>query len=409
MMKNSTSIRKDFPLLTTLQDGKPIVYLDSTATSLKPIQVVNAEREYYTTYSANVFRGIYRISEKATAEYEKARAIIAAFIGGKTEEIIFTRNASESLNLLMYTWGKQHLQKGDEIVTTIMEHHSNFVPWQQVAREKGCELKIVGLTENYDLDYEQLKKLITRKTKLLTITAMSNVLGTIVDIPKVSAIAKSINPSIIIIVDAAQSVPHIPVDVRTLGVDFLAFSAHKMLGPTGIGALWGRFELLETMQPFQFGGDMIKEVHIEDTVFNDVPHRFEAGTPNIAGVIGFGQAVSYLSDVGMQNVRNHEKEMTEYAIQKLESIKGITIYGPRDIAKKGGVISFRLEGIHPHDIAQILDQHNVCIRVGFHCAQPLHDSRIGGPTARASFYIYTDTRDIDALVAGITEVQKIFT
>jgi cysteine desulfurase/selenocysteine lyase len=407
-MKNINTIKKDFPLLTTRQDGKKIIYLDSTATSLKPIQVIRAEQGYYTSYTANVFRGIYRISEKATAEYEKARTDIAAFISAKTEEIIFTRNTSESLNLLMYSWGKQHLQKGDEIVTTIMEHHSNFVPWQQLAKERGCVLKIVGLTPSYELDYEQLEQLVTRKTKLLTITAMSNVLGTIVDIPKVSAIAKSINPSIVIIVDGAQSVPHLPVDVCTLGVDFLAFSGHKMLGPTGIGAVWGRHELLEAMRPYQYGGDMIKEVHIEDTIFNDVPHKFEAGTPHIAGAIGFGAAVSYLSDLGMENVRTHEIAITEYALKKLNVVKGITIFGPKDASKKGGVISFRLEGIHPHDIAQILDQHNVCIRVGFHCAQPLHDTIIGGPTARASFYIYTDKSDIDAFVSGIREVQKIF-
>jgi cysteine desulfurase / selenocysteine lyase len=407
-MKNMNNVRKDFPIFSSLQDGKPLIYLDSTATSLKPQQVIDAQDEYYSKYTANVFRGIYRISEKATLEYENARAIIATFIHAKTEEILFTRNASESLNLVMYAWGKKNLQKGDEIVTTIMEHHSNFVPWQQVAIEKGCELKIVGLTPSYELDYIQLKKLITRKTKLLTFTAMSNVLGTLVDIPKVCEIAKSINPAIVIVVDGAQSVPHVPVDVSTVGIDFLAFSAHKMLGPTGIGALWGRKDILSKMQPFQYGGDMIKEVHINDTIFNDIPHKFEAGTPHIAGAIGFGAAVSYLSDLGMENVREHEIAITEYALKKLQVVKGMKIYGPHDASQKGGVVSFRLDGIHPHDIAQILDQHNVCIRVGFHCAQPLHDSVIGGPTARASFYIYTTESDIDALVSGLAFVQKTF-
>jgi cysteine desulfurase / selenocysteine lyase len=407
-MKNMKDVRKDFPIFSSLQDGKPLIYLDSTATSLKPQQVIDAQNEYYSKYTANVFRGIYRISEKATLEYENARAAIAAFIHARTEEILFTRNASESLNLVMYAWGKQNLQKGDEIVTTIMEHHSNFVPWQQVAIEKGCELKIVGLTPSYELDYTQLKKLITRRTKLLTFTAMSNVLGTLVDIPKVCEIAKSINPAIIIVVDGAQSVPHVPVDVSTGGIDFLAFSAHKMLGPTGIGALWGRKEILGEMQPFQYGGDMIKEVYIKETIFNDTPHKFEAGTPHIAGAIGFGAAVSYLSDLGMENVREHEIAITEYALKKLNAVKGMTIFGPSDASKKGGVVSFRLDGIHPHDIAQILDQHNVCIRVGFHCAQPLHDSVIGGPTARASFYIYTTESDIDALVSGLVFVQKTF-
>jgi cysteine desulfurase/selenocysteine lyase len=407
-MKNMKDVRKDFPIFSVLQDGSPLIYLDSTATSLKPQQVIDAEREYYEKYTANVFRGIYRISEKATETYENARAKISAFIHAGNEEIIFTRNTTESLNLIMYAWGKQNLEKGDEIVTTIMEHHSNFVPWQQIAKEKGCILKIVGLMPSYELNYEQLKHFITRRTKLLTITAMSNVLGTIIDIPRVTAIAKSINPAIVVVVDGAQSVPHMSVDVGRLGIDFLAFSGHKMLGPTGIGVLWGRKEILETMQPFLYGGDMIREVRIDETIFNSLPHKFEAGTPHIAGAIGLGAAVSYLSGLGMENVRNHEIKVTEYAMKKLDAIKSLTMYGPRDASKKGGVISFRLDGIHPHDIAQILDQDNVCVRVGFHCAQPLHDTFIGGPTVRASFYVYTEESDIDMLVSGLLHVQKIF-
>lgn len=405
----SLEMMRDFPLLSRNLHGKRIVYLDSTATSLKPMSVVEAVREYDTEYTANVFRGIYKISEKATEKYEGARKLIARFIGAEEpEEVIYTRNATEALNLVYATVATKRFGGGDEVVVTVMEHHSNFVPWQRLASDNGVKLKIWNVDKEGRLDYKDLNKLITRKTKLLTITAASNVIGTLVDIQKVVKISKSINPSCLVMVDAAQAVPHLPVDVKKWGADFIAFSGHKMLGPTGIGILWGKREHLEAMPPYQFGGDMIREVHLENTVFNSVPHKFEAGTPNISGAIGLGEAVSYLSGLGMENVRTHEQEITDYALKLLGGISGLTLYGPEDAGDRGGVVSFTLKGIHPHDIAQVLDDDNICIRVGFHCAQPLHEYLGIGPTARASFYVYTTKADIDALAEGLEKVKKVF-
>ncbi len=382
-------IRKDFPQLQRKINGKPIVYLDSTATSLKPQQVLDKENEYYTKYSANIFRGIYTISEEATAEYEKAREKVAAFIGARdAREVVFTRNVSESINLVAYS-----LIHGDEVVASIMEHHSNFVPWQQL-----------GMLNVWHMD-EDLDKLITRKTKLLAITAVSNVLGTIVPVKDIVAKVKSINPACLVLVDAAQAVPHMTVDVEDWGADFVAFSSHKMLGPTGVGVLWGRYGLLDSMSPFLYGGEMIKEVRVEKTIFKDLPHKFEAGTPHIAGVIGLGAAVDYLSTLGMDAVRKHEKEIVGYAMSELSNIKGLTIYGPRE---RGGVIAFTVTYAHAHDIAQILDEDNVCIRSGNHCAMPLHLSMNIAATARASFYVYTTKADVDALVRGLAKVKKMF-
>jgi cysteine desulfurase / selenocysteine lyase len=408
-MLDINKIRSDFPLLSKKIDHKPIIYLDSTATSLKPKQVIEKINQYYISYTANVFRGIYKISEKATAEYESARAKIAKFVGASdAKEIIFTRNTSESLNLVCASWAKNNLKSGDEIVTTILEHHSNFVPWQQMAIKSGIKLKIWYVESDGTMDYQQLNKLITRKTKLLTLTSMSNVLGTILDIKKTVSIVRKLNPKIVVMVDGAQSVPHMNVNVKNWGADFVAFSGHKMLGPTGIGALWGKPELLEQMEPYQYGGDMISEVHEDATVFNKIPHKFEAGTPHIAGAIGFGAAVDYLSNLGMENVREHEIRITDYAIKELSKIESLTIYGPKDVQKKGGVIAFSIKDIHPHDVAQILDEDNVCIRVGFHCAQPLHEYLNIGPTARASFYIYNTNSDVDALVKSLEKVKQIF-
>ena len=382
-------IRKDFPQLQRKINGKPIVYLDSTATSLKPQQVLDKENEYYTKYSANIFRGIYTISEEATAEYEKVREKVAAFIGAKdAREVVFTRNASESINLVAYS-----LIHGDEVVASIMEHHSNFVPWQQL-----------GTLNVWHTD-KDLDTVITRKTKLLAITAVSNVLGTIVPVKDIVAKVKSINPACLVLVDAAQAVPHMTVDVEDWGADFVAFSSHKMLGPTGVGVLWGRYGLLDSMSPFLYGGEMIKEVRVEKTIFKDLPHKFEAGTPHIAGVIGLGAAVDYLSTLGMDAVRKHEKEIVGYAMRELSNIKGLTIYGPRE---RGGVIAFTVTYAHAHDIAQILDEDNVCIRSGNHCAMPLHLSMNIAATARASFYVYTTKADVDALVRGLAKVKKMF-
>lgn len=408
-MIDVSAVRGDFPQLSRRASGKPLVYLDSTATALKPTAVINKINDYYTKYSANIFRGIYKLSEQATAEYEAARGKVARFIGAaRPEEVVFTRNTSESINLVAYSWGKEYLKKGDHIVATIMEHHSNFVPWQQMTRGKEIEFRVWGLEQDGRLNLKELEKLITRRTKLLAITAVSNVLGTINPMRQICQMVKRINPQCLVLVDAAQAVPHMPVDVGEWGADFVAFSGHKMLGPTGIGVLWGKFELLEAMPPFLFGGDMIREVHKDTTVFNSVPHKFEAGTPHIAGVIGLGAAVDYLTTLGMSNVLAHEEAITGYALRNLSRVKGIRIIGPRDMGYRGGVIAFTVAGIHPHDVAQILDEDNVCIRVGFHCAQPLHEYLTIGPTCRASFYVYTTKEDIDALVKGLEKVKKLF-
>ena len=385
----------DFPLLKRNINGKRIVYLDSTATSLKPQAVIDKENEYYTRYSANIFRGIYTISEEATAEYEDVRDNVARFIHAFREEIIFTRNTTESINLVA-----RAIKKSDEVVASIMEHHSNFVPWQQLAALRVWELKKDGT-----LNLNELEKLITRKTKLLAITALSNVLGTINPIEDIIRRVKRINPNCLVLVDAAQAAPHMPIDVRSWGADFVAFSSHKMLGPTGVGVLWGKMELLETLPPYQYGGEMIKEVHVDKTVFAKPPHKFEAGTPHIAGVIGLGAAVDYLEKLGMDNVRAHEVEITAYALKQLKQIGDITIYGPQE---RGGVIAFTMKGVHAHDIAQILDEDNICIRAGHHCAMPLHEYLKISATARASFYVYTTKEDIDMLISGLEKVKRLF-
>lgn len=401
-------IRNDFPQLRRKINGEPIVYLDSSATSLKPRPVIDAVTGYYTDYTANVFRGIYTTSEEATAAYERARGKVARFINASSPgEIVFTRNATESLNLLAAGVGKT-LQKGDEVVTTIMEHHSNFVPWQQRATKKNTGFRIWNLDEDGNLNLKELEKLVTRKTKVLALTAVSNVLGTINPIRHITHIVKRMNPECLVFVDAAQAVPHMPVDVIDWGADAIAFSGHKMLGPTGIGVLWAKMSVLEALAPYQYGGDMIEEVHRDKTIFRSPPHKFEAGTPHIAGAIGLGAAVDYLQTLGMDTVRKHEIEITDYALKALAQIKGIAVYGPEQAKNRGGVVAFRLEGVHPHDIAQVLDESGICIRVGFHCAQPLHEFLAIGPTARASFYVYTTNKDIDMLTMGLEEVKKLF-
>ena len=408
-MIDVAKIRKDFPLLARRINDKPIVYLDTTATSLKPVSVIAAMDQYYTRYCANIYRGIYTISEQATGEYERARAKIAVFINAwDAKEVIFTRNATESINLVAYSWGRTHTGKNDQIVTTVMEHHSNFVPWQQLALENGLELRIWNTDRNGELDINDLDTLITRKTKLFTFTAVSNVLGTINPTSQLVKRVKQINPGCLVLVDAAQAVPHMPVDVRGWGADFVAFSGHKMLGPTGIGVLWGKESLLEAMPPFLFGGEMITEVRPQKTTFKNSPHKFEAGTPDIAGAIGLGAAVDYLTSLGMDNVRSYEEEITDYAMKKLSDIKGLSYVGPKDVSLRCGVIAFTMGGIHPHDIAQILDNDNVCIRAGNHCAMPLHLSLGLGATARASFYLYTTREDVDTFIAGLGKVHKMF-
>jgi len=409
-MIDEKKIRRDFPILSRSTGGKPLTYLDSAATSLKPQCVIDKLNDYYTKYTANIFRGIYKISETATAEYERARRKVAEFIGvANADEVVFTRNTSESLNLIAYSWARKALKPGDHIVVPVMEHHSNFVPWQQMGKEFGWHIDIWRNNEQGLLDIKDLDTLITRRTKLLTITSVSNVLGTINPITAIVKKVKAINPHCLVVVDAAQAVPHMPVDVKVWNADFVAFSSHKMLGPTGVGVLWGRYELFERMTPFLYGGEMIQEVREDMSLFKHTPHKYEAGTPHIAGVIGLGAAVDYLAAIGMTAVRNHEEKIVSYAMKCLRNVVGLTMYGPTNLEQKGGVIAFTLKAAHAHDVSQILDDDNVCIRSGNHCAMPLHLSMNIHATARASFYIYTTKSDIDALVTGLEKVITVFT
>lgn len=398
--------KKDFPIF---QNNPGLVYLDSAATSLKPQSVIHLEAEYYEKYGANVFRGIYKISERATFEYEKTRDLVAQFINSSCkEEIVFTRNTTESLNLVAYSLGRQIVSEGDEIVTTIMEHHSNFVPWQQLALENGADFKVVGINQDGQLP-AYWPRVITKKTKIIALTFVSNVLATINPVKEIIMAAKKINPRIIAIIDAAQAVPHMKVDVQDLGCDFLAFSSHKMLGPTGVGILWGKYDLLDKMYPFQFGGEMIEKVSVDKTTFAKPPYKFEAGTPAIGQVIALQKAVEYLQKIGMDEVRNHEKLLVSYALKMLSEQFGkkITIVGPKNHNMRAGVIAFSFGKYHPHDIAQILDEVGIAIRAGHHCAMPVHEFLKMDATARASFYIYNNTRDVDELVNGLEKVEKI--
>lgn len=414
-MINSQQIKKDFPIF----HHKPgLTYLDSTATALKPKSVIDKEVEYYAQYSANIYRGIYEISEKATEEYEKTRTAVQKFIGSDSpDEVVFTRNTTESINLIAYSLGRQLIKEGDEVVTTIMEHHSNFVPWQQLAFENGADFKVIGVDEkgyllvnNEELRItEEIENAITKKTKILALTYISNVLGTINPVKKIIKAAKEINPEIITIVDAAQAVPHMKVDVQDLGCDFFAFSGHKMLGPTGVGVLWGKRELLETMYPFMYGGEMILVVDIAKSTFKNPPHKFEAGTPHIAGVIALRAAIEYLEKLDMKLVRKHEEEMAAYGYKKLKEHFGdtITILGPENAHHRCGVLSFMFGTYHPHDIAQILSDNSVAVRAGHHCAMPLHTYLHADATTRASFYVYNSKEDVDKLVKGLAEVKNI--
>lgn len=400
-------IRKDFPILQRkTHDSVPLVYLDSTATSQKPMAVIEAMNDYYRRSNANIHRGVHTLAEEATAMYEDARAKIAKFINAPSaKQIIYTRNTTESINLVAYTWARANLKAGDLVVLTEMEHHSNLVPWLMLQAERGIELDFIPVMEDGLLDLDSYKTLLSRTPKLVAFTHMSNVLGTINPAADIIRMAHEVGA--ITIVDAAQSVPHLTVDVQALDADFLAFSAHKMCGPTGIGALYGKTELLESMPPFLGGGDMIKEVKLLSFRPNTLPHKFEAGTPAIAEAVGFGAAVDYLTKVGMDNIAAHEHEITEYALERLEEIPGVKLFGP-SADKKGGVASFTFEGVHPHDVAQILDRDGIAIRAGHHCAQPLHE-KFGIPaTSRASFYLYNTKEEVDLLVNGIYKVKELF-
>jgi cysteine desulfurase/selenocysteine lyase len=405
--RSAAEIRQDFPILARQVHGKPLVYLDSTASSQKPRAVIEAMSEYYHLYNANVHRGVYEISEEATARMEKARVKVARFINARqSKQIIFTRNASESINLVAYAWGGAHIHAGDLIVLTEMEHHSNLVPWQLLAQRTGARLEFIPVSDDGLLRLDVYEKLLEQQPKLVAFAHMSNVLGTIT--PAREIIARAHAAGALALVDAAQSVPHLPVDVQELDADFLCFSGHKMLGPTGIGVLYGKREILEEMPPFMGGGDMIRTVHLRESTWNDLPWKFEAGTPAIAESIGLGAAVDYLSALGMEEVHRLEQEITSYAMEQLSAVPGLTIYGP-PAQQRGGVISFTLADIHPHDLASILDQEmGVAIRAGHHCAQPLMERYGLAATARASFYIYTLPEDIDTLVRGLHKALEIF-
>jgi cysteine desulfurase/selenocysteine lyase len=395
------AIRKDFPIFET-----GIAYLDSANTSQRPRQVTGAMMEYFEKYNSNIHRAAYRIAEEATVRYEAAREKVRAFINAaSTKEIIYTRGTTEAINLVAYSWGRKNIKPGDLIVLTILDHHSNIVPWQILAAEKGAEIQYVDIDERGELLQDQFAKLLARGPKLVAFNLVSNAMGTINPAREMVAAAKKAGATVL--VDGAQSTPHQPVDVRALGCDFYAFSGHKMLGPTGAGILYGRRELLEAMDPFMAGGDMIRTVRIEGTTYHDLPWRFEAGTQAIAEVIGLGAAVDYLTGLGMDAVRAHELEITEYAYEAMSDIDGLTVYGPPP-SRRAGVISFALEGIHPHDLATIADRDQVCLRAGHHCAMPLM-TRLGVPaTARASFYVYTQKDEVDRLVGSIHEAQRIF-
>ena len=399
-------VRKDFPIFETLAHGKPLVYLDSASTSQKPRQVVDRIVRFYETENANVHRGIYELGEKATAAYEGTRETAARFIGARsTRSIVFTRGTTEAINLVRFTWARDNVRAGDEILVTDMEHHSNLIPWQLHCLDSGAVLRHLPIDDEGRLRVDLLGDYVTEKTKLVALTLMSNVLGTINPVRQIADAAHAVGARIL--VDAAQAAPHLAFDVNELDADFLAFSSHKMCGPTGAGVLYGREDLLEDMPPFHGGGEMIREVWSDRATFAEIPHKFEAGTPNVAQVVGMGAAIDYLEDLGMDAVREHEIELTTYALERLTDA-GATIYGPSDAHDRGGAVAFNLPEVHPHDLATIVDQEGVCIRAGHHCAQPLMRC-LGVPaTARASFYVYNTRDDVDRLIAALDKAKGWF-
>jgi cysteine desulfurase / selenocysteine lyase len=400
------TIRKDFPIFAA-QSDPPLIYFDSAATSQTPTCVVEAMNEYYQTYNSNIHRGIYRISEEATAQYEAARQKVARFINARrSSQVIFTRNTTESINLVAYSWGDANLREGDEILVTLMEHHSNLVPWQMLTQRTGAKLRFIEVTNEGLLQLEDLEELLTERTKLVAVTHVSNVLGTINPVQGITEAAHTVGAKVLI--DAAQSVPHFSIDVQDLDCDFIAFSGHKMCGPTGIGVLYGKRDLLEEMPPFLGGGSMIRKVHRDHSTYADLPAKFEAGTPSIAEAIGLGAATEYLTKIGLDAIHLHEQEILEYAHQKLSDIEGITIYGPKP-RQKAGVVTLNLDGIHPHDIAGVLDTVGVAIRAGHHCAQPLMEKFGVIATARASFYLYNRAEEVDMLYDGLLKAQALLT
>jgi cysteine desulfurase/selenocysteine lyase len=405
---NVHRIRKDFPILGRKIRDKPLVYFDNAATTQKPLSVIDAIRDYYMNYNSNIHRAVHQMAEEATHAYETTRQKVARFINSRsTDEIIFTRNATEAINLVSHAWGQDNIRRDDRIVITELEHHSNIVPWQVLCNQTRASLDYIEVDDGGCLDMDSYEKTLrNKKTRLISISEVSNVLGTIVPIREI--VKKAHAKDIPVLVDAAQSVPHMPVDVQATDCDFMVFSAHKMLGPTGVGILYVKKEILEELQPFISGGDMIKEVHKYETVYNDLPYKFEAGTPNIADVIGFGAAMDYLNRLGMDKVRDHEIELTKYAMDAMKDIRGMTLYGPLDAKNKGGVISFNLGDIHPHDLATILNDHGIAIRSGHHCAQVLMEKFDLSATSRASFYIYNTIEEVDKFINALNDARRLF-
>ena len=406
-MYDVASIRNDFPILQRKVHGKPLVYLDNAATSQKPQQVIAALQTYYTRYNANIHRGLHSLAEEATTAYEAVRDQMARFLRAPSPRgIVFTRNATEAINLFANAWGRANLKPGDQIVLTEMEHHSNLVPWQLIAKATGAQLAFIKITDEGLLDLETLGPLLRKPTKVVSVTLMSNVLGTITPVPQIAELAH--RHGALVVVDGAQAVPHLPVDVRALGADVLVCSAHKMLGPTGVGVLWAREELLERMDPFLGGGEMISDVQLTSSTWAEIPWKFEAGTQNIADVIAFGEALRYLERLGMENIRLHEIELVGYALTTLGAIDGLTLYGPRNLTLRGGAVSFNLEGLHPHDVGTALDTEGIAVRAGHHCAKPLM-RRLGlTATARASFYLYNTREEVDRLTEALQATQAFF-
>jgi cysteine desulfurase / selenocysteine lyase len=401
------ALRREFPILQQRQNGVPLAFLDSAASSQKPRRVIACLEEYYERTNANVHRGVYRLSEEATFAFERARGKVARFIGAASpREIIFTRNTTEAINLVARAWGDANLRPGDRILLSVMEHHSNLVPWQMLAQRSGAELDFLGVDGDGRLGLDDLDGQLTERTRLVAITHQSNVLGTINPVAEIARRAHDVGA--LVLVDGAQSVPHMAVNVQQLGLDFLAFSGHKMCGPTGIGVLWGRRKLLESMPPFLGGGSMIKTVTLRESTYADIPARFEAGTPAIGEAIALGEACDFLESVGMDKVFAHEQHLVGYALERLVEVEGLRLYGPPEVAGRGGALSFTLDGVHPHDVAAILDGEGVAVRAGHHCCQPLHALLDVPATTRSSFYLYSIPEEVDRLVGGLNKARKLF-
>ncbi len=399
-------VRRDFPILDREFNGKRLIYLDSASSSQKPRQVLEAMDEYYTRHNANVHRSVYALAEESTQLFEQARAKIARFAGASERATVFTKNVTEAINLVAYAWGLRNLRQGDEILITEMEHHANIVPWQVVGELVGARIRAIRVTDDFMLDLDGLDDLLTERTRIVAVSAMSNVLGTINPVRQIAERAHAVGA--LVLADAAQAVPHLGAKLEDLGVDFMGFTGHKMLGPMGVGVLVAKPELLDSMEPFLAGGEMIRDVTLERSTFNDIPWRFEAGTPNVAEAIGLAAAVDYLEAIGMDLVRAHETEMTRYALERLTEIEGLRLLGPRGLEQRGGVVSFTLGGVHPHDVAQVLDAEAIAVRASDHCAKPLHRRFGTVASTRASFYVYNTTDEVDALVTAVEKAQRMF-